>query len=35
MAGFNEAHKRAMREKQFPLDLEAAFRLGARLSGGQ
>ena len=33
MAGFNEAHKKEMREKQFPLDLEAAFCLGARLSG--
>ena len=33
MAGFNEAHKKEMREKQFPLDLEAAFRLGARLGG--
>ncbi len=35
MAGFNEAHKREMREKQFPLDLEQAFRLGARLSAGK
>lgn len=34
MAGFDEAHKREVREKQFPQDLEAAFRLGARLSGG-
>ena len=34
MAGFNEEHKKEMREKQFPLDLENAFRLGARLSGG-
>ena len=31
MAGFNEAHKREMRETQFPQDLEAAFSLGARL----
>ena len=31
MAGFNEAHKREMRETQFPPDLEAAFSLGARL----
>ncbi len=29
MAGFSEAHKKEMREKQFPLDLEKAFRLGA------
>lgn len=31
MAGFNEAHKKEVHEKQFPLDLEAAFKLGARL----
>ncbi len=31
MAGFDEAHKKEMREKQFPLDLERAFRMGARL----
>ncbi|MDO4867091.1 MAG: flavodoxin family protein [Clostridia bacterium] len=31
MAGFDEAHKRQMRETQFPRDLEAAFNLGARL----
>ena len=34
MAGFNEAHKKSVREKQFPLDLEEAFRMGARLSKG-
>ena len=34
-AGFDEAHKREAREKQFPQDLKAAFRLGARLSGGK
>lgn len=32
MAGFDEDHKKRMREEQFPLDLEAAFSLGARLS---
>ena len=31
MAGFDEAHKRAVRETQFPRDLEAAFRLGVEL----
>ena len=31
MAGFNEAHKKEMREKQFPLDLEKAFQMGTRL----
>ena len=35
MAGFDEAHKRAMREKQFPVDLEKAFEMGARLSAGR
>jgi len=35
MAGFNEAHKKEMREKQFPQDLEKAFEMGARLSGGK
>lgn len=35
MSSFSEEHKRASREKQFPLDLEKAFQLGARLSGGQ
>ena len=32
MASFNEEHKRAMREKQFPKDLAKAFQLGAMLS---
>ena len=31
MASFNEEHKKEMREKQFPIDLEEAFRLGERL----
>ena len=31
MAGFDETHKKEMREKQFPLDLEAAFQLGSEL----
>jgi len=31
MAGFDEAHKKEVREKQFPLDLENAFNMGARL----
>ncbi len=35
MAGFNEEHKKAMREKQFPQDLIKAFEMGARLSGGK
>ena len=35
MAGFSEEHKKAMREKRFPLDLAEAFRMGARLSGGK
>ena len=35
MASFNEAHKKEMRQKQFPKDLENAFDLGARLSGGK
>ena len=34
MASFSEAHKKEMREKQFPKDLEAAFNMGARLSAG-
>ena len=34
MAGFNEEHKKEMREKQFPEDLANAFHLGARLSRG-
>ena len=32
MAGFSEDHKKEMREKQFPVDLEEAFRLGERLA---
>ncbi len=32
MAGFSEKHKKEMREKQFPVDLEEAFRLGERLA---
>ncbi len=35
MAGFNEDHKRAVREKQFPLDLEKAFQMGAMLGNGK
>ncbi len=35
MGSFNEGHKKEMREKQFPQDLEKAFELGARLSGGK
>ena len=31
MAGFDEKHKKEMREKQFPLDLEKAFQMGTRL----
>jgi multimeric flavodoxin WrbA len=34
MAGFSEEHKKEMREKQFPVDLEEAFRLGERLARG-
>lgn len=34
MAGFSEKHKKEMREKQFPVDLEEAFRLGERLARG-
>ena len=33
MASFNEAHKKEMRQKQFPQDLEKAFQMGVRLSG--
>ena len=29
---FQQGHKKEMREKQFPLDLEKAFEMGARLS---
>lgn len=35
MAGFNEEHKKEMREKQFPQDLEEAFQMGASLGGGR
>ena len=31
MSGFNEAHKKEMREKNFPNDLENAYKLGAKL----
>ncbi len=34
MAGFSEEHKKEMREKQFTVDLEEAFRLGERLARG-
>ncbi len=33
MASFSEEHKRAVRRKQFPKDLEKAFEMGAKLSG--
>lgn len=32
MAGFSEEHKKEMRKKQFPADLDMAFQMGARLS---
>ncbi len=35
MASFNEEHKKAMREKQFPNDLKKAFEMGARLGAGE
>ena len=35
MAIFNEEHKKEMRAKQFPQDLEKAFQMGRRLSGGK
>ena len=35
MAGFNEAHKREVRERQFPRDLEKAFEMGSRLGAGK
>lgn len=35
MAAFSEAHKKEVREKQFPKDLERAFRMGAELSQGK
>ena len=34
MAGFDAEHKKEMRETHFPLDLDQAYRMGARLSGG-
>ena len=34
MASFNELHKKEMREKQFPKDLEKAYEIGARLGKG-
>ena len=34
MAGFNELHKKEMREKQFPQDLEKALEIGTRLGKG-
>ena len=33
MASFSEEHKRAVRQKQFPKDLEKAFEMGAKLGG--
>ena len=35
MASFNEEHKKEMRAKQFPQDLEKAFQMGVHLSGGK
>ena len=32
MASFNEAHKKEVRETQFPIDLKEAFRIGAEFS---
>ena len=34
MASFDEEHKKEVREKQFPIDLQEAFRIGAELSRG-
>ena len=34
MAGFNENHKKAVREKQFPEDLKCAFEMGVKLGTG-
>ncbi len=34
MASFNEEHKKAMREKQFPNDLKKAFEMGTKLGSG-
>jgi hypothetical protein len=30
---FDPAHKKKVREEQFPLDCDAAFRMGVRLAG--
>ena len=35
MASFSEAHKRDVRQKQFPKDLEKAFEMGAKLGGAK
>lgn len=35
MASFNEEHKKAMREKQFPNDLKKAFEMGTKLGAGE
>ena len=35
MASFDEAHKKAVHETQFPQDLTAAFEMGQRLSTGE
>lgn len=35
MASFSEEHKRAVRQKQFPKDLEKAFEMGAKLGGAK
>ena len=35
MASFNEQHKKEMREKQFPKDLQKAFEMGTRLGGSK
>ena len=35
MASFNEEHKKAMREKQFPNDLKKAFEMGTKLGSGE
>ena len=35
MAGFDEGHKKEMRAKQFRQDMEKAFQMGVRLSGGR
>ena len=35
MASFNEEHKKEMRAKQFPQDLEKAYQMGVRLGEGK